>query len=107
VKFPREGGQGRKSFIAVSLLNAPVVTYTRGNDLSGSFEDAGGIGGLLARTDDRAGTTAFYHADRLGNVTMLINAQQVPVAKYLYDPFAPEDPPPGRIPPRGVPPPGR
>ncbi len=68
-------------------LNAPVVTYTRGKDLSGSLEGAGGIGGLLARTDDRAGTTAFYHADRLGNVTMLINAQQIPVAKYLYDPF--------------------
>src|SRR5205085_3309695 len=64
-----------------------VVTYTRGNDLSGSVEGAGGIGGLLARTDDRAGTTAFYHADRLGNVTILINALQVPVAKYLYDPF--------------------
>jgi RHS repeat-associated protein len=68
-------------------LNAPVVTYTRGNDLSGSFEGAGGIGGLLARTDERARSTAFYHADRLGNVTMLINAQQLPVAKYLYDPF--------------------
>jgi RHS repeat-associated protein len=68
-------------------LNAPIVTYTRGKDLSGSFEGAGGIGGFLARTDDRAGTTAFYHSDRHGNVTMLINAQQVPIAKYLYDPF--------------------
>ena len=68
-------------------LNAPVVTYVRGKDLGGSLETAGGIGGLLARTDERAGTTAFYHADRLGNVTMLINALQVPVAKYLYDPF--------------------
>lgn len=26
--------------------NAPLVTYTRGNDLSGSPQDAGGIGGL-------------------------------------------------------------
>jgi YD repeat-containing protein len=46
-------------------LNAPVVTYTRGKDLSGNFEGAGGIGGLLARTDGRNTTTAFYHADRL------------------------------------------
>jgi YD repeat-containing protein len=30
--------------------NVPQVTYTRGLDLSGSFEGAGGIGGLLART---------------------------------------------------------
>src|SRR5205807_5844546 len=42
-------------------LNAPVVTYTRGKDLSGGFEGAGGIGGLLARTDSRAGTPAYYH----------------------------------------------
>jgi hypothetical protein len=31
--------------------NLPRVTYTRGNDLSGSLQGAGGIGGLLARTD--------------------------------------------------------
>ncbi len=30
--------------------NLPTVTYTRGKDLSGSLEGAGGIGGLLART---------------------------------------------------------
>jgi hypothetical protein len=68
-------------------LNAPVVTYARGNDLSGSFEGAGGIGGLLARTDERASTSAYYHANRLGNVTMLISAQRIPLAKYVYDAF--------------------
>src|SRR5947208_7407782 len=37
--------------------NRPTVVYTRGNDLSGSLEGAGGIGGLLARTDgDRKST---------------------------------------------------
>ena len=30
----------------------PQITYTRGRDLSGSLEGAGGIGGLLARTDN-------------------------------------------------------
>lgn len=30
--------------------NLPKVSYTRGNDLSGSLEGAGGIGGLLARS---------------------------------------------------------
>ncbi|MGH7952406.1 MAG: hypothetical protein ACREFE_10885 [Limisphaerales bacterium] len=29
--------------------NLPTVTYTRGNDLSGTLQGAGGIGGLLAR----------------------------------------------------------
>ena len=30
--------------------NTPTVTYTRGPDLSGTMEGAGGIGGLLARS---------------------------------------------------------
>ena len=31
--------------------NLALVSYTRGNDLSGTLQEAGGIGGLLARTD--------------------------------------------------------
>ena len=65
----------------------PTVTYTRGQDLSGSLDGAGGIGGLLARTDNDAQQAAFYHADGNGNVTMLINSYQAVVAKYLYDAF--------------------
>jgi len=68
-------------------VNAPAVTYTRGNDLSGALENAGGIGGILARTDVRTDSTAFFHADRLGNVTTLVNSEQIRVAKYLFDPF--------------------
>ena len=71
--------------------NVPVVTYTRGTDLSGSRQGAGGIGGLLARTDHREPDStlahAFYHADGSGNVTMMISSRQLPVAKYQYDPF--------------------
>jgi RHS repeat-associated protein len=79
-----------------------VTTYTRGNDLSGTLQGAGGIGGLLARSDRSSfipwivtpggglpwyGTHSYYHADGNGNVTMLISASQMIVAKYLYDPF--------------------
>jgi len=72
--------------------NLPLVTYTRGNDLSGTLQSAVGIGGLLARTDMALAiynrpATAYYHADGNGNITVLINAQQVVVAKYLYDPY--------------------
>jgi RHS repeat-associated protein len=69
--------------------NLPRVTYTRGNDLSGSLQGAGGIGGLLARTDHSTSvpTHAYYHADGNGNVTALINQQQVIVARYTYDPY--------------------
>jgi RHS repeat-associated protein len=73
--------------------NVPKVTYTRGNDLSGSFQGAGGIGGLLARTSNsplptaNPFATAFYHADGNGNVTYLIYTNQTMAAKYLYDPY--------------------
>ena len=70
----------------------PTTTYTRGKDLSGSLEGAGGIGGLLARTsqayaDAPLAGHSFYHADGNGNVTMLINSEEAVVATYLYDVF--------------------
>jgi RHS repeat-associated protein len=68
-----------------------VVSYTRGSDLSGTFEGAGGIGGLLARTDHSTfnlqPSTAFYHADGNGNVTCLVDEQSTVVARYIYDPY--------------------
>lgn len=69
--------------------NLPVTSLTRGLDLSGSTDAAGGIGGLLARRDQTitSGDHAFYHADRNGNLTCLINAGQAKVAEYLYDPY--------------------
>lgn len=73
--------------------DVPRVTYTRGRDFGGNLEEAGGIGGLLARTDNTqlaAGygqPHAYYHSDGSGNVVMLINSNQVAVASYLYDPF--------------------
>ena len=73
--------------------NVPVVHYTRGLDLSGSREGAGGIGGLLARSSGYSAgnwsTHRFYHADGNGNVTYLIDNATSPVMKatYKYDPF--------------------
>lgn len=75
------------------INNLPAITYTRGNDLRGTLQGAGGIGGLLARTDHHllaignSGANAYYHADANGNVTALINTGQYLVARYLYDPF--------------------
>jgi len=69
--------------------NLPIVSYTRGRDLSGTFANAGGIGGLLGRSDYATISPqhTFYHADGNGNVTTLINSLQLVVAKYSYDPF--------------------
>ena len=71
--------------------NTPTVAYTRGNDLSGTLEGAGGIGGLLARSDSySSGSFAnhdYYHADGNGNITYLETSSQTLAASYRYDPF--------------------
>jgi RHS repeat-associated protein len=74
--------------------NLARVTYTRGNDLSGSLQGAGGIGGLLARSDNSQTLSpeprladAYYHSDGNGNITMLVNTDGVPLAHYAYDPY--------------------
>lgn len=78
--------------VEVNASNVPQMTFTRGNDLSGSLQGAGGIGGLLARTTfgqelPGAPTTIFYHADGNGNITALIYPDQQLAALYHYDPF--------------------
>jgi RHS repeat-associated protein len=71
--------------------NTPLVSYTRGLDLSGSLEGAGGIGGLLARSSGYSSgnwsTNNVYHADGNGNITFMLNSSQTMVASYRYDPF--------------------
>jgi RHS repeat-associated protein len=71
--------------------NVPLVSYTRGTDLSGTFEGAGGIGGLLARSHGYSSGSwtnhNFYHADGNGNVTAMVGGNQSLVASYRYDPY--------------------
>jgi RHS repeat-associated protein len=71
--------------------NDPLVSYTRGRDLSGSLEGAGGIGGLLARSSGYSSGNwtdhNYYHADGNGNVTYLVDTSQGLAASYRYDPY--------------------
>jgi RHS repeat-associated protein len=71
--------------------NNPTAGYTRGNDLSGTLEGAGGIGGLLARSDQfNSGNFTehdYYFADANGNITYMTDASQATAAQYRYDPF--------------------
>ena len=71
--------------------NVPLVSYTRGTDLSGTLEGAGGIGGLLARSYGYSGgnwsTHDFYHADGNGNITYLETSAQGLAASYRYDAY--------------------
>jgi len=66
--------------------NVPTLTLTRGLDLSGSLQGAGGIGGLLAMTES-SGASSYFHSDGNGNVTMLLDANQAVVASASYEPF--------------------
>ena len=65
--------------------------YTWGNDLSGTFQGAGGVGGLLiaehVSTQSNIVENEFYHYDANGNVTELTNAEGRKVARYRYDAF--------------------
>jgi len=76
-----------------SSSSVPTVSYTRGSDLSGSFEGAGGVGGLLSRSHAyQSGSGSFtnhnyYHGDGNGNITYLVNTNQTVAASYRYDPF--------------------
>ena len=67
------------------------MAYTRGKDLSGTFEGAGGIGGLLERSSGYSagswGTHHFYHADGNGNVTYIATTTLGAAASYKYDPY--------------------
>jgi len=74
----------------------PITTQTNsfvwGNDLSGSLQGAGGVGGLLAvRTEDHASTvTSHVHYplyDHNGNVEKYIRGNGLVVAEYQYDGF--------------------
>ena len=69
-------------------IEGVIRKYTWGKDLSGSLEDAGGIGGLLATHDVDGSEDYLYFYDANGNVGQLIAASDGSIeAKYEYDPY--------------------
>lgn len=62
-----------------------IQSFAWGQDLSGTLDKAGGIGGLLAA--NIAGTNCFTAYDGNGNITALINAADKSLAaRYEYNP---------------------
>ena len=59
--------------------------YFWGNDLSGSEDGAGGVGGLLAVSVD--GAYCFPCYDNNGNITRYIGEDGSVVAQFVYDPY--------------------
>ena len=77
------------SFLVLAVLdgtNAVKEIYTRGPDLSGTPDGAGGIGGILACTY-ASGATYYSHADIMGNVIALTDASGSVVSTFRYTPF--------------------
>lgn len=104
------GAAKERHFQPQVSTNIPIntISYTRGNDLSGSRQGAGGrasqalpvssspngkcraarSGGLLARTDNSAFSLqpSYFHSEGNGNITALENTNGAVVARYQYDP---------------------
>jgi RHS repeat-associated protein len=64
-------------------------SYMWGLDLADSFEEAGGIGGLLVFSDHVPATNTYHHPTYDGNrnVTGLVQSSGSPTALYEYSPF--------------------
>ncbi|MGH7942745.1 MAG: hypothetical protein ACREFR_16930, partial [Limisphaerales bacterium] len=76
----------------ITVLNPglrPLTSFTWGNDLSGSLQGAGGVGGLLEMSEYGSQTTnCFVAFDGNGNVMALVNAADGTLAaEYDYGPF--------------------
>lgn len=72
----------------VNAQSSLLASFTWGNDLSGSLQGAGGMGGLLLTRDTALGTVNFAGYDGNANVMVLVNAADGKVnAQYEYGPF--------------------
>jgi RHS repeat-associated protein len=77
----------------VDATLAPHRTYTWGQDLSGTLQGAGGVGGLLTfhghtPKTQIASTTHLYAYDGNGNITTLVDSATADVtARFTYGPF--------------------
>jgi RHS repeat-associated protein len=80
---------GRRVIEELDENYTTLRSYTRGLDLSGSLEGAGGIGGILGITlNTEPGTlNASYFYDGNGNVIDLVGDDGSSQAHYQYSPF--------------------
>lgn len=78
---------GRQIIQERTQTNAVIATYTRGKDISGSLSGAGGIGGILSRSNSTSTTHGYYHSDNVGAVTKIVSSAGANYATYQYDPY--------------------
>jgi RHS repeat-associated protein len=70
---------------SAGILPVLACSYIWGLDLSGSHQDAGGVGGLLSVKEGEI--AKYYTFDGNGNVSELLDAGGNVRAHYEYDPF--------------------
>lgn len=71
--------------------NTKKISYVWGLDLSGSLQEAGGIGGLLCRIRNWDSHSNLYCYDGNGNVGQMVDTVNgAIVAHYEYDPYGNE-----------------
>jgi RHS repeat-associated protein len=75
------------NLLAVINTQATIQqSFMWGNDLSGTMDQAGGVGGLLLASI--SGTNTFSAYDGNGNITSLVNATDKSLAaRYEYNPY--------------------
>ena len=71
--------------IAYTNGGTSIIHYYWGKDLSGSFQGAGGVGGLLYLIIDGSTFVPLY--DNNGNITHYLDSNGNVVAQYTYDAF--------------------
>jgi RHS repeat-associated protein len=71
-----------------ATTNTPIRNYFWGQDMSGSLQGAGGVGGLVAMTATGSSAGTYLYAyDANGNILGLVNNQGGNAATYEYGPF--------------------
>jgi RHS repeat-associated protein len=88
-RWQTEDDASVKDFAKTRPDNTRIRTYVWGNDLSGSLQGAGGVGGLLEISYYGTSTTNCFPAyDGNGNIMALVNvADGTVVANYDYGAF--------------------
>ncbi|MGE9269547.1 MAG: RHS repeat-associated core domain-containing protein, partial [Verrucomicrobiales bacterium] len=81
---------GRNLIFEISNPESQIETtksFLWGQDLSGSMQGAGGVGGLLSVTDDSSGDVFYATYDANGNVSEYLDETGAIAAHYEYSSF--------------------
>ena len=87
--FIHDGWNVIAEYRRVGTANVLQRRYLWGEDLSGSLQGAGGVGGLVQAVDYTPGNAGsyHYHYDGNGNIVEITNVSAAVVASYRYDAF--------------------